>query len=47
MGMYVRMVDRKVGLESRRHVCRQVGGVNRMIDATPIDRSNDGSVDDC
>ena len=40
-------MDRKVGLESRRHICRQVGGVSRMIDAIPIESSNDGSVDDC
>ena len=44
-GMYCWMdVVRKVGLENRRHVYRQIGGDSRMMIAIPIDNNNDGSV---
>ena len=34
---------RNVGLESRRHVYKHIGGLSRMIVAIPIDNVNDGS----
>ena len=44
-GMYCWMdVVRKVGLENRRHVYRQIGGDSRKMIAIPIDNNNDGSV---
>ena len=43
-GMYGMSVVRKVGLENRRHVYRQIGGDSRMMIAMPIDNNNDGSV---
>ena len=43
-GMYGMSVVRKVGLENRRHVYRQIGGDSRKMIAIPIDNNNDGSV---
>ena len=42
-GIIVVRDDRNVGLESRRHVYKDMGGLSRMIVAIPIDNVNDGS----